>query len=144
MDLLKADPESVLFHGDPAALPTKHRRELLKAVGRADPWFLSASRDSTALAGLAGDDLAEASRPSLSVPANPSSIAQRHLLPEGIATASGPPGGMRRLAVDACVRWAVSPTLVRRRVLIAISEEPAGRPAMPRLHLLSPLVGQDV
>jgi hypothetical protein len=58
--LVRRDPEAVLFHGDAAMLPPQHRRALLDSIGRDDPWFLAGNRGSTALAGLAGSDLAEA------------------------------------------------------------------------------------
>ena len=158
LDLLRADPESVLFHGDPAALPTEHRRELLQAVGRADPWFLSASRGSTALAGLAGEDIAEELG---AVALDPDESNQRRAMAltalgtgrrvaalasrlEGLAADSEAPESLRKLAVDACVHLADDPTQVRRRVLTAVLEEPAGGPLMLRLHLLPPLVGRDV
>ena len=57
-ELIRLEPEAVLFHGDAAMLPTSHRRVLLDAVGRADPWFLGGNRGSTGIAGLAGSDIA--------------------------------------------------------------------------------------
>ena len=58
LELVERDPEAVLFHGDAAMLPTEHRRALLAAMGRDDPWFLRGKSGSTVLGGLAGDDLA--------------------------------------------------------------------------------------
>ena len=156
MDLLRADPESVLFHGDAAALPTAHRRELLRCVGRADPWFLNANRGSTALAALAGDDLTEELG---AVALEPGESHQRRAMVlislatgrrivalasrlEGLATDPGAPESLRRLAVDACVHLADDPTPVRRRMLTAVLGEPADATLMLRLHLLAPLVGR--
>jgi hypothetical protein len=59
LELVKRDPEAILFHGDAAMLPTAHRRALLDAVGREDPWFLGGNHGTTALAGFARSDLAE-------------------------------------------------------------------------------------
>ena len=69
LELVRQDPEAVLFHGDAALLPTSHRRALLDAVGRADPWFLGGNRGSTGIAGLAGSDLAPEFRAILTEPA---------------------------------------------------------------------------
>ena len=156
MDLLKAEPEGVLFHGDPAALPFEQRRELLQTFGLKDPWFLSASRGSTALAGLAGEDLTEelgavvldaaesyqrraAVLTALATGRRVTALAGRL---EGLATDPDTPEGLRRLAIDACVHLAVDPAVARRRVLATISREAAGGPLMLRLHLLPPLVGR--
>lgn len=72
LELIRGNPEAVLFHGDAAMLPTEHRRVLLAAVGRDDPWFLAGYRGSTALSGLAGDDLAADMRAILEDPAETS------------------------------------------------------------------------
>jgi hypothetical protein len=155
LDFLKADPESVLFHGDAAALPTEHRRELLRVVGRTDPWFFSGSRGSTALAGLAGEDLAEElaavafdSRESLQrramvLTALATGRPVRTLAARLAAFAADPsaPDTLRRQAVDACVHMADEPIRVRRDVLTAVAGEPDGGPLMLRLHLIAPLVG---
>lgn len=55
--LLILDPEAVLFHGDAAALTAAQRMQLIDLVGHDDPWFLGKMRGSTAIGGLAGDDL---------------------------------------------------------------------------------------
>lgn len=58
LDLVRREPAAILFHGDAAMMPTEHRRVLLQAIGRDDPWFLRANQGSTGIAGLAGSDLA--------------------------------------------------------------------------------------
>ena len=58
LDLIRCEPTAILFHGDAAMLPTRHRRALLDSIGRDDPWFLGGNRGSTGVAGLAGDDIA--------------------------------------------------------------------------------------
>jgi hypothetical protein len=57
LELVTQTPEAILFHGDAAMLPPEHRRELLEATGRNDPWFLAGLGGATAIGGLAGDDL---------------------------------------------------------------------------------------
>lgn len=59
LELVGREPAAILFHGDAAMMPTKHRRVLLEAIGRDDPWFLRANQGSTGIAGLAGSDLAD-------------------------------------------------------------------------------------
>lgn len=68
LKLIELDPEAVLFHGDAAALPTAQRVALLDLVGRGDPWFLGAVRGSSAIGGLAGEDLADQLRAILNDP----------------------------------------------------------------------------
>ena len=58
MELVGQHPELLLSQGDPAQLPTPHKRRLLESTGGKDPWFLSALRGSSAVAGLASDDIA--------------------------------------------------------------------------------------
>jgi len=83
-DLIALDPEAVLFHGDAAALPSDQRRYLLKLVGRGDPWFLGAVRGSSAIGGLAGDDLADDFKTILDDPAE--TPHRRTMVLEALAT----------------------------------------------------------
>ncbi len=155
MMLLREDPETILFHGDAAALPEEHRRELLRVVGRADPWFLGSSRGSSALAGLAGDDLAE---DLAAVIFSPNEEFQRRTMALmalatgrrvpalssrlfAFAADASTPEPLRKLAADACLHLAEDSLAMGREILVAISSQVAGGPLMLRLHLLAPLVG---
>jgi len=57
--LVEADPISALFYGDVASFDTQLRRTLLYALSEDDPYFRSQAKGDTAIAGLAGEDLAE-------------------------------------------------------------------------------------
>lgn len=57
--IVAVDPVSALFYGDVASFSTDVRRELLYALPSDDPYFRSQAQGDTAIAGLAGEDLAE-------------------------------------------------------------------------------------
>lgn len=154
-DLVRRDPESILLHGDPAMLPTPHRRVLLDAAGCGDPWFLSTARGSTAIGGLAGEDLAQAFVQILQDPAEEDHRKGMVLeaLAVGRPVASMVPAlhaltvdpnarePLRQRAMDALLAGADDPVAERQGLLTQLESEVGGGPVMMRLSLLQFLVG---
>lgn len=135
--LLAIDPEAVLLHGDAAALPTAQRLRLLDLVGRGDPWFLAAVRGSSAVGGLAGEDIAPALATILLDPAE--TVHRQTMVLEALATG-------RRVSslADVIETIAVTPSADhyrRRRAVDAwlhiVGDTPGGR-----RHLLDAIAAE--
>lgn len=155
---LELDPEAVLFHGDAAALTTDQRARLLHLVGRGDPWLLGAARGSTAIGGLAGDDLAEPMRRIITDDAE--TRHRRMMVLEALA--NGPPvaalaGTLRALvttpssdedlrdrALGAYLRIVGDTPATRGELLAAIGSEPAATAAALRVELVTGLISAGV
>ena len=129
--LIELDPEAVLFHGDAAALPPAQRRALLSLVGRGDPWFLGAIRGSSAIGGLAGEDLAEAFRTILNDPNE--TPHRRTMVLEALAT--GRPVSSLANDVRAIVTTPSTDHYTRRRALDAFSRITDDAPELLRAVL---------
>lgn len=156
--LVKAHPEAILFQGDAATLPPAHRRALLEATGRSDPWFLAAVRGSTAIGGLAGADLEADFRKILLDPAE--TTHRRGLVlaaltagrrvpgldPAVLAFASDPgqPEWLRREAVEAIEARAAAPLSDLRALVTALDKEPPASAIAVKMAALAILVGHDV
>jgi len=155
LDLVRRDPESILLHGDPAMLPTPHRRALLDAAGRGDPWFLSTARGSTAIGGLAGEDLAQAFVQILQDPAEEDHrkgmvlealavgrpVASLTPVLRALAIDPNAREWLRQRAMDALLAGAGDPVAERQALLTHLEGEAGGGPIMMRLSLLRFLVG---
>jgi hypothetical protein len=154
-DLVQQDPESIVFQGDPAMLPTPHRLALLDAVGREDPWFLSNVRGATAIGGLAGDDLAEAL---ITMILDVDEVGQRRAMAlEALAVgrpvpavrdrllafAANPitPQWLRRHAIKALANGDPNPAVFRRGLLDALATEDEGGALELRIILVGKLIG---
>lgn len=156
LELLRADPESIVFHGDAAMMPPAHRLALLDAVGRRDPWFLSHARGATAMGGLAGEDIAQEL---IAVALDPAEEEHRRILVlEALSTgrpvrtlatqlmsfAADPTvtEWFRRRAIEAVLNGDPDPDTTRRLLLAGLATEPDGGPILLRLHLLAGLIGR--
>lgn len=156
--LVKAHPEAILFQGDAAMLPTEHRRALLEATGRGDPWFLSAARGSTAIGGLAGPDLEDDFRKILLDPTE--SLHRRGLILAALAAGRrvpgldadvvsfasdpGQPNWLRREAIETIESRAADPLSDLRTIVTALDTEPPGKVIAVTMAALAGLVGHDV
>jgi len=156
LELVRADAESIIFHGDAAMMPTEHRLALLDSVGRRNPWFLSHTRGATAMGGLAGEDNAEAL---IAVALDPKEEDHRRILvlealargrpvrslaPQLEAFASDPSAleWFRRRAIEAVLNGDPDPDQTRRRLLTNLALEPDGGPILLRIYLLAGLIGR--
>lgn len=156
--LVQAHPEAILFQGDAAMLPLEHRRALLDATGRGDPWFLNAVRGSTAVGGLAGADLETEFR---NILFDPNETSHRRALilaalaagrrvasldPDVVAFASDPaqPEWLRREAVEMIEARATAPLADLRAVVAALNKEPPQSAVTVKMAALACLVGYDV
>lgn len=154
VELIALDPEAILFHGDAAALPTVQRRALLDQVGRRDPWFLGSVRGSSAIGGLAGDDLVEGMRAILD---DPSDTPQRRmmvlealangrrvaaLLPDLRRMITTPTAGyyVRRIALEAYTHITGGDASLDRALFDDIRAEPFATAAELRAGLAARLV----
>lgn len=155
--LIPLDPEAVLFHGDAAALPINQRAQLLDIVGRGDPWFLGAIRGSSAIGGLAGDDLVAPMRTLL---ADPSESRQRKVMVlEALSNGRPVPAlandvwalvttpsaneGYRLRALDAWLSIVGDTVANRQAMLVALAGEPAATAAVLRVELATGLIDAD-
>ncbi|MBA2400161.1 MAG: hypothetical protein H0V72_15950 [Bradyrhizobium sp.] len=59
IQLIEADPLTILSYGDAAVFETPARRAILHSLGKDDPYFRASEVGVTAVGGLAGEDLAE-------------------------------------------------------------------------------------
>ncbi|WP_343699649.1 hypothetical protein [Caulobacter sp.] len=156
LELARDSAEMIVFHGDPAMLPTEHRRAVLGEIGRSDPWFLSSARGATAIGGLAGEDLAA---DLIAVAEDPDESDHRRILvlealsigkpveslrPRLLAMAADPNlvEGFRRRALNAALNGAADPVEIGRALLGGFSTEPDGGPLLLRLFALSGLIGK--
>jgi len=156
LELVGEDPESIALYGDPAMLPTEHRRALLAAIGRRDPWFLSNVRGATAMGGIAGDDVAAEL---IAIAINPKEQDHRRILvldalasgrpvvsirPQLFALAADPTVSewFRRRAIEAVLNGDDAADVTRRQLLSGLASEPKGGPILLRLHLLAGLIGR--
>ncbi|RYF93126.1 MAG: hypothetical protein EON95_10030 [Caulobacteraceae bacterium] len=158
LKLVRAHPEAILFQGDAAMLPLNHRRALLEATGRGDPWFLSGMRGSTAVGGLAGADLETEFRTILLDPTETShrralilaAIASGRRVPgldaDVVLFASDPanPEWLRREAIEAIEARATHPLADLRTVVSALDKEPLQNSVAVKMAALASLVGHDV
>ncbi|MDO9336123.1 MAG: hypothetical protein Q7T61_06960 [Caulobacter sp.] len=156
--LVKSHPEAILFQGDAAMLPLAHRRALLEATGKGDPWFLNAVRGSTAIGGLAGADLEAEFRQILQDPAETphrramilAAIAAGRRIPgldaDVLAFASDPvqPDWLRREAIATIEARATQPLVSLRAVVAALDREPPATVIAVKMAALTSLVGHDV
>ena len=138
LELVRRDPEAVLFHGDAAMLPPVHRRTLLDAIGREDPWFLRGNSGSTALAGLAGSDLAE---PMKAILTDPGESANRKALVL-MALGAGRPVPELAETVHAIYAKEGAADHFDRRLALHASANIAGRSRETYRALLDALAGQ--
>lgn len=154
--LIDANPELVLAQGDPALLPTRHRRIVLDATGRGDPWFLRALRGSSAVGGLASSDIA----PELeTILLDRRETANRRLLilealrlgrplpelfnsVEAVARDPAEPEWLRRRAVTVLIARAKDAPARLRRLADAISAETTREGVEVRLAVMEGLVGR--
>ncbi len=158
IDLVRRDPESILLHGDPAMLPARHRQALLDAAGRGDPWFLSTARGSTAVGGLAGEDLAQAFVQILQDPAEDDHrkgmvlealavgrpVASLTPVLRALAVDPNAREWLRQRAMDALLGGVGDPLAERKALLAQLESEANAGPVMMRLSLLRFLVGAGV
>jgi hypothetical protein len=155
LELVRLEPEAVLFHADAALLPTEHRRALLDAVGRTDPWFLGGNRGSTGIAGLAGSDIAYELAMVLTDPSE--SDHRRAMVLMALAAGrpvpelDGPVNAIflnetrydfshRRAAMRALANIRGATVPVRRAMLGAIAAQASSASVQLRVELLSHLV----
>lgn len=158
LTLVQAHPEAILFQGDAAMLPLNHRRALLEATGRGDPWFLNAVRGSTAVGGLAGADLEAEFRKILLDPAETShrralilaALAAGRRVPGldadvvAFASDAAQPAWLRREAVEMIEARATAPLADLRAVVAALDKEPPQSAVAVKMAALASLVGHDV
>jgi hypothetical protein len=156
--LVKAHPEAILFQGDAAMLPTRHREALLAATGRADPWFLSSIQGATAVGGLAGTDLEIQLRTILNDKSE--TAHRRNLVIEALTsgrrvpgldddlikftTDQASPGWLRRHAIEAIKARIDKPLPVLRKILTAMKGEPAATAMVVAPIVMAALVGHGV
>jgi hypothetical protein len=155
--LIPLDPEAVLFHGDAAALPTEQRAQLLDIVGRGDPWFHGALRGSSAIGGLAGDDLVVAMRTLLADPGEgyPRKTMVLEALSNGrpvpalaedvraLVTTPSANEHYRLRALDAWLSIVGDTAANRQAMLAALAGEPAATAAVLRIELITGLVDAE-
>lgn len=158
LDLLKRYPEAILFQGDAAMLPPDHRRALLDATGRGDPWFLGGAQGATAIGGLAGADLEDGFRAILKNPKE--TTHRRGMILEALASGRRVPGldaevealvadplypeWLRRKAIETIVARSPDAKASLRRIVTAMAAEPARTAMTVKLQALSHLVAHDV
>ena len=155
--LIPLDPEAVLFHGDAAALPTDQRVLLLDIVGRGDPWFLGALRGSSAIGGLAGDDLVAPMRTLLAAPGESrqrktmvlKSLSNGRPVPaladdvRALVTTPSANEDYRLRALDAWLSIVGDSVANQQAMLGALAGEPAATAAVLRVELATSLVDAD-
>ncbi|MFA4939495.1 hypothetical protein [Brevundimonas sp.] len=156
--LVKTHPEAILFQGDAAMLPTEHRRALLDATGRDDPWFLGSARGSTAVGGLAGPDLEAEFRKILLDPSETThrrglilaALAAGRRVPaldaDVVTFASDPaaPDWLRREAIETIEARATRPLVDLRVIVTALDKETSKSAVTVRMAALAGLVAHDV
>lgn len=158
LDLVKRHPEAILFQGDAARLPTDHRRALLEATGRGDPWFMSNYQGATAIGGLAGEDLGDELR--IILHDKNETVHRRGMVLEALTTGRRVPGldgdlenfavdaanpdWLRRLAIGAILARVPKHKAMLRRIVKALNDEVPATAMSVKLEALASLVGTDV
>ncbi len=133
--IVAADPVSALFYGDVASFSADVRRELLYALPSDDPYFRSQAHGDTAIAGLAGEDLAEDFRAILldeerrdhlkitvlDALCGGVAVTSLNELLEQIALAESQPEAYRSAALDALLNTAPDRHVEAKRLFEALS-----------------------
>ncbi|MFH1796353.1 MAG: hypothetical protein ABIF45_17825 [Pseudomonadota bacterium] len=147
--LIGTDAVTVLAYGDAAAFETADRRAILENIDRGDPYFRSSETGVTAYGGLAGEDLADDFRATLTAPVDSQKFftvldvltigapvqSLRPLLRD-IALDSGRESWHRWRAADAWLNGAEDATAARLELLDALDREAASTTReVLRLHL---------
>lgn len=140
--LIACDPTTCLVYGDAAVLGPEGRRALLDRLGVEDPYFLSDADATTALGGLAGEDLAAEFRRILATPDETHRLATvfqalatgrpvQPLRPDLRAIVLDParPDWHRRRALEAWLNGAGDRQAACREIFAALRSE---APSLPR------------